>query len=616
MCGVAGWVGVGRFNDLGPMLDSLDHRGPESQGRWGGRAVSMGMTRLAVIDPDGGGQPVFDQGGHLVAVCNGEIYNHVELKRLLAKEGCSIDSNSDVAVIPHLYAIFGEDFVKLLRGMFAIALWDNLKQKLLLARDPLGEKPLYYIHSSQQLVFASEPRAFRACGWHGDPDFKSLQHVLARGYLPTDRGAWEGLRLVPPGSMTIFCQDKLRVDRYYEWLPQDDKLTESAVLPAIDSCLTKAVQSQLVADRPVGVFLSGGIDSTLVCAIASRSVAKKLKTFSIGFADKRLDESGFAREVSVFLGTDHNELIVHPDADELFGLWADAFDQPFADPSALPTLLLSDLTAQQVVVALSGDGGDEAFGGYERYAAAVLLQKGNQAWRVLGSRRDQLESISKTLAWRRLARLAQELRPFPSALARYASLVQAVPFDVCMQLWSDEVQDAFPITSIDILESVSPKYSATGTLPIDAMRTADMSTYLPGDLLMKVDRASMHYSLEVRAPFLDPDVLAVAARMPARSLLRGRTTKWALRQLAYQYVPRELVDRPKKGFSIPQADWLRGPFRNLARDILLGEKARHRGWFNTQGVQRLWDQHEAGTDRSRFLWPVLAIELWAQSWVD
>ena len=614
MCGIAGWAGSGDAADLDAMVGSLRHRGPDETGFWHGSEAALGIARLSIIDIAGGHQPVYSEDHSVVAVCNGEIYNFREIAAQLTSQGVILRSGSDVEVIPHLYRRYGLDFVHRLRGMFAIALWDDREHRLVLVRDRAGKKPLVYARQGERLLFASEARALLAAGWRSDANLKALDHVLAFACLPGGVGAWQGLHSLPPGHIGVWQHGNIRLERYWTWEP-GDHLPRSGLGETVESALEEAVKVRLVSERPLGAFLSGGIDSTIVTALMTRHHSGPVKTFSIGFDDPAFDESGYARGVAEYLGADHTELIVTPDPVAMFGQLAEAYDQPFADSSAIPTLLLSELASKDVVVALSGDGGDEGFGGYVRYQAAAMLQHLNPVWSATAMLADPLAAVAERAGQRRLARLTRHMTPMPNLGVRYRGLMEYQSAAVRETIWTPDARaEAQPALTDD--RFMAEWAAFTSDTALDHMRAMDVATYLPNDLLVKVDIASMAHSLEVRSPFLDQEVLALAARMPGDALIRGRTTKWILRQLAYRLVPRELVDRPKTGFGIPQASWLRGPLREMSHDLLLDTTARQRGWFDPAVVAGFLDEHDAGTNRDLYLWPMLMIEIWARRWLD
>lgn len=614
MCGIAGWAGPGDPRDLTAMVASLDHRGPDERGFWRDEHAALGIARLSIIDVAAGHQPVYSSDGSLVAVCNGEIYNYRKLADELATQGVLLKSASDVEVIPHLYQRHGLSFVKRLRGMFAIALWDGRGKRLVLARDRVGKKPLVYARDGERVAFASEARALLAAGWRAKADLQALDHVLAFACLPTEAGAWQGLQSLPPGHLGVWENGQMNLKRYWSWEP-GDYLPPVALGEAVEEGLEEAVKIRLVSERPLGAFLSGGIDSTIVTALMARHHSGPVKTFSIGFDDPAFDESGYAREVANYLGTDHTELVVTPDPVGMFARIAEAYDQPFADSSAIPTLLLCELASLNVTVALSGDGGDEGFGGYMRYRAAEVLQRLNPVWSTTSWLADPVATVAERAGQRRVARLARHMTPMPNLGVRYRGLMEYQSTGIRQSVWTPDALAAARPPATDARFQATWDACTTAS-PVDHMRAMDMATYLPDDLLVKVDIASMANSLEVRSPFLDQEVLALAARIPGNLLIRRRTTKWILRQLAYRLVPRELVDRPKAGFGIPQAAWLRGPLHEMSRDLLLDNTARQRGWFRPEVAERFLNEHQAGTNRDLYLWPMLMIEIWARRWLD
>lgn len=614
MCGIAGWAGTGDASELTAMVGSLEHRGPDERGFWQNQQAALGIARLSIIDVAGGHQPIFSGDGSVVTVCNGEIYNYQELAAELISQGVILRSGSDVEVIPHLYQRHGLDFVKRLRGMFAIALWDDQAKRLVLARDRVGKKPLVYARDEHRLLFASEARALLAAGWRAGTDLQALDHVLAFACLPSMSGAWQGLETLPPGHIGVWENGRIHLERYWLWKP-GNYLPKVGLGDKLEAALEEAVRIRLVSERPLGAFLSGGVDSTIVTALMARQHSGPLKTFSIGFEESAFDESRYARGVAEYLSTEHTELIVKPDPVAMLDMLANAYDQPFADSSAIPTLLLSELASRDVVVALSGDGGDEGFGGYVRYQAAALLQRLNPVWSATSAAAQPLGRLADRIGQRRLGHLAKHMTPASHLGVRYQRVMEYQPVDVRDMVWTQDALVQVRPASSDEAFQVIWKSCSSGS-PLDDMRAMDLVTYLPNDLLVKVDIASMAHSLEVRSPFLDHEVLALAARIPGDLLIRHRTTKWILRQLAYRLVPRELIDRPKTGFGIPQAAWLRGPLREVSRDLLLDRTAQQRGWFNHEVVKGFLDDHDAGINRDLYIWPMLMIENWARRWLD
>jgi asparagine synthase (glutamine-hydrolysing) len=615
VCGIVGIVGPHSASaNLLAMVGALNHRGPDENGCWCDDGVALGIARLSIIDVLGGHQPVFSNDRNVVAVCNGEIYNFAEIASELRSSGVSLSSDSDVEVIPHLYERYGLNFVHRLRGMFAIGLWDARKRQLVLARDRVGKKPLIYTQEGNGLLFASEARALIESGWHAEVNLQAVDHVLAFGTLPSRVGAWKGLKSLPPGHLGVWRDGHFRTERYWDWRP-GDYLPTKGLGSRVASALDEAVRVRLVSERPMGAFLSGGIDSTIVTALMARHHLGPVKTFSIGFEDPSVDESPYARAVADYLGTEHTELIVRPEPAEILAKLADAYDQPFADSSAVPTLMLAELASRDVVVALSGDGGDEGFGGYARYELVNLVSRLSRLLPLASLGTRPLGALAETFGQHRLGRLAQYISTNTDSLGLYQGLMQSLPLSLRNDVWTPEALRQVRTADTDASFGLKWDSLASGTV-LDQMRAMDMATYLPNDLLVKVDTASMSCSLEVRSPFLDQELLRIAARLPGDFLIRRRTTKWLLRQMAYQLVPRNLIDRPKAGFGIPRAAWLRGPFRDAARDLLLDDTARQRGWFNQATISRLLDDHDSGVNRDLYLWPLLMVEVWARRWVD
>ena len=595
------------------MLEALRHRGPDEVGIWTDQFAALGIARLSIIDVMNGHQPVFSSDRQIVAVFNGEIYNFQELAEKIRSRGGELRSNSDAEVIPHLYEQYGSDFVHHLRGMFAIALWDSKRQRLLLVRDRVGKKPLVFRRDTAGLIFASEARALLTTGWRPDANLNALNHVLAFGYLPEGQGAFQGLESLPPGHIATWENGELTLERYWSWEPQP-QLDPSDVMPVLKEVLEDAVRIRMVSERPVGAFLSGGVDSSLITALMVRNHPQTIKTFSIGFEDKEYDESQYASAVARHLGTDHTALRLNPEPDLILQRLVDTYDQPFADPSAIPTMLLCDLARQDVVVALSGDGGDEAFGGYERYLATPIMQRLNPLLRLLAPFARVAASGARKRHQRKLSRILEEMRGQQSIIDRYLAIMSMMDSESRQALWnSDAVEQLQLLAPEQSFEAIW--WESDHLLPLRRMQHQDLRTYLPGDLLVKVDIASMATSLEVRSPFLDQEVLRVAASLPDGALIQGRHTKWALRQLAMELLPPDLMQRRKQGFGVPVAKWLRGPLRDMMLDTLLGGDAWVRDWFEIQHMESLLTRHMAGEDLHKDIWPVLLIELWARRWI-
>ncbi len=619
MCGIAGRVGqeVGFFPLLKKMTDSIRHRGPDEEGFYVAPGVELGSRRLAIIDVAEGQQPISIEDGKVTVSFNGEIYNFQELRKRLIEGGHHLKTKSDTEVIAWLYLLEGTDFVRHLRGMFAIALWDAREQKLILIRDRLGKKPLLYrIRPDGGLDFASEARALLVAGAPKEPDLVALDFVMTFGYAPPPMTGFRSIAALSPGHMLIWQDKKVTIEQY--WKFDSSKKTVFEVQDAISQTkelLEESVVLRLISERPIGVLLSGGIDSTLVAAFAAKNLTSKLNTFSIGFEDPAFDESGYAAEVAKRLGTQHHQLIVKPDPELLVRTMAKTLDRPFADSSILPTFMVSEFARSQVVVALGGDGGDEGFGGYSRYQLVDRMQSMNSLLRIASPISPIVRRLAFQTGDQRLSRLAGGLRTYGSTQARYMAFVSLVhrnereklrlkvspshPSGLDPAIWFKEIWDGA---------------SARGKL--DRPLAVDIETYLPEDLNFKTDIASMANSLELRSPFQDHKLIEFSGKISENIRFQGGQTKYILKQIAKDFVPADLVDRKKMGFGIPRARWMRNELRPLVAEVLLGSSAVQRGWFKQTEVRRQIDLHNRGLDRDRILWPLFAIEMWAQNWLD
>jgi asparagine synthase (glutamine-hydrolysing) len=575
------------------MNDAIVHRGPDHGAVASyGRCV-LGYRRLAIIDLATGDQPVENERGDVAAVFNGEIYNFRALRRELEAKGHHIRGTGDSPLIPHAYEEWGLDFVARLEGMFALALWDRAEERLVLARDRLGKKPLVWARLPDGTVaFASETKALlQLPELPRELDLGELDAFLALQYVP--RSGLRAVEKVPPGSFAVFGGSDVRVERY--WRPRP-AAGDGDWVERVRTEVTAAVRRRLVADVPLGALLSGGLDSSIVVAAMAAASPEPVRTFTIGFPDRRYDERPYARAVAERFGTRHEELEVDP-GPELLERVAEAFDEPFGDEAALPTLLVCEATRRHVTVALVGDGGDEAFGGYQRYRAHELAGRvprfaaaaGRSALGVVpAARREPRSTLFR--ARRFLDAAAQP------ATERYARLVEVFPLELRRSLWTDE---AFA-------------HAAAAMLPHDPdLRVVDIESYLPGDLLPKADIASMAVSLELRAPFLDHHVVELGLALPPE-LARG---KEALRQAFGSELPAETTRRGKTGFGVPLDSWFRGELRPMAEDLLLG--GRDRGLFRRDTLERLLREHaDRRADHGHRLWCLCALELWQRRYVD
>lgn len=614
MCGIVGGVGPSApvRIEFEKCLDSIHHRGPDERGRYFGDKSTLGICRLAIIDVGGGQQPVSNESDSIHLVFNGEIYNYLALRNMLLEKGHTFRSQGDSEVIVHLYEEVGLDFVKHLRGMFALAIWDARDQSLVLARDHMGKKPLWYtITSDGSLFFASEVKALRAAGVKTTFRKSTISEVMQFGYVNAPRSAFEEIFQLPPANVGVWHDGKWSVAPY--WSPNFSKVNSISFEDAkaeTERLIKVAVERRLISERPLGSFLSGGFDSTVVTAYMSELMTSKVKTFSIGFDEARYDESGYARAVASHLGTDHTEERLTPDPVFLLQTLSATLDQPFADSSIIPTFMLSQFARREVVVALGGDGGDEVFGGYDRYLAAPIMQKLNPLL-ALASPFAQNESLMGRVQSRKLRRILSQVQTHTSLASRYKSVLSLGQDGELQKLLTGD------FTSHEESSEFVTSFSRQGARDdLSRMIRSDFENYLPGDLLVKADMATMANSLELRSPLLDVDLVEWAISLPSSFKVKGRESKHILKEIARSLVPATLVDRPKMGFAIPRADWLRSGLRTMAFDLLTDPTARGRGWFNPAEVDRVLKDHMSGRDRDNLLWPMLSLELWARAWLD
>jgi len=592
------------------MSATLVQRGPDSDGSYVEGPVGLAARRLAIIDLATGDQPIVNEAHGITVVQNGEIYNYRELKRELQRDRHRFWTNGDTEVLTHLYAVHGERFVDRLRGMFAIALWDAERQRLVLARDRYGIKPLYYREADGELAFASELRALP----RGEIDLDALEAFLAFNSVPGPLTIFREVRKLQPGHVLTWENGRVELTRYARPAPvAADEVRhdeEAELVEELRARLRDSVRAHLVSDVPVGVLLSGGIDSSVLAALAAEELSEPLRTFSIGFEERSFDELADARLVAERYGTDHHELVLRPDAALLLPALADAFDEPFADSSALPTYLVSQLAAGEVKVALSGEGGDELFGGYYTYAADLLAERAGWTARFLRPVVERLPSSSARASFDYKAKRFVRAAHLPP-LERHHGWKEIFSQDARAEL--TDRRGAF-----DPVDLLRERFEETGEAELLArLQDVDLGTYLVDDLLVKTDRASMAHSLEARVPFLDSVVTNFALSLPSRHKVRGLRKKVLLRKAAEPLVPGELLRRRKRGFSIPAAAWLRGELEPFARETLSRETLCRQGFFRPEVVTRLLEDHVAGReDLSRQLWGLLAFTLWHERHVE
>jgi len=643
MCGLTGIWRRGRACEahalaaqVRAMADTLEHRGPDDAGVWtdAARGIGLGHRRLSILDlSPAGHQPMVSSDGAFVIAYNGEVYNFRELRAELEQRGHAFNGGSDTEVILAAIVEWGlEAAVRRLIGMFAFALWDAREHALHLVRDRLGIKPLYWTCSDGLALFGSELKALRSCDdWQPRVDRDALAAYMRHGYVPAPWTIYERVRKIEPGCIVTLCErGEPREHRYWSAFDvamagaqRRDAASEAERLDELDTLLRDAVRRRMIADVPVGAFLSGGIDSSTVVALMQAESSTKVRTFSIGFDVAGYDEARHAKAVAAHLGTEHTELYVEPQhARDVIPDIPEMFDEPFADSSQVPTYLVSELTRRHVTVALSGDGGDELFAGYNRYRHALNLCR-------------QAAAIPAPL--RRCASAA--LRAVPPAV--FDAVSNLLPSRLSVPQAGHKAHKLAAILDADErsiylgLVSLWPQPSQVvpgsrehrgalwdESLPsrfadrVEYMQYLDTVTYLPDDILTKVDRASMRVSLEARVPLLDHRVVEFASALPQRMKLRGGTTKWALRQVLDRYVPRALVERPKMGFGVPIDHWLRGPLSEWADDLLAPQALEADGFLDAAPVREKWAQHRAGTHNWQYLlWNVLVFQSWRSRWL-
>jgi asparagine synthase (glutamine-hydrolysing) len=622
VCGIVGWVGRAPDNDLlRRMTASLVHRGPDDEGYFVTDDVALGIRRLAIIDVDQGRQPIFNEDGSIATIFNGEIYNFTDLRQRLTASGHRFKTNSDTETIVHLYEEFGERCVEHLRGMFAFAIWDAPARKLVLARDRLGKKPLLYRLAGQELTFASELKALmadRSLVRNIDP--QAVHHYLTYQYVPAPWSIIDGVKKLPPGHVLVYQDGNARLTRYWrlEFQPKRHYEDQDAI-EETRRLVREATGIRLASERPLGVFLSGGVDSAIVVAAASEQ-AQAIQTFSVGFDNPRYDERRLAEATSKHFGTAHHELIIGREIIDRVPTICSHFDEPFADPSAIPTFELARWAREHVVVALTGDGGDEAFGGYDRYRVVNALAHHrlfswslSRAARVLNRGIPRGDRHSRA---GRLWRLVTYLQGDPES-GYLNNLSAFTDSEKKSGLYTQEFANSgLDARSEDLTAKLLHESNEAALDPVDTAICADVQTYLPGDLLVKLDTATMANSLEARSPFLDHVVMEFAARLRPNLKVRDKTGKYLLKQAGNGWIPDEILRARKKGFGVPIAEWLRGPLQGLMRDALADSVARQRGYFRPEAVDALIDKHQNGWDLSNQLWPLVQFELWCRAVVD
>lgn len=621
MCGIIGVVmAPGQpppAPELGWRMNAvIQHRGPDDGGLHHDDQAVLGMRRLAVIDVAGGHQPMYAADQQVCLVFNGEIYNFRELRSELERDGHVFASSGDTEVILHGYLRHGADIFAKLDGMFAIAIWDRRDRSLLLARDRWGEKPLYYSDNGQRLLFGSEMKSLlQAPDCPRTLNEPALQAYLSYGYVPAPLAIFSGVHKLPPAHYLRYTGGQISIHRYWaaSFAPQS-RLSETEAAQTLETLLRRAVSSRLIADVPFGAFLSGGLDSSTIVALMAQHSSQPVKTFSIGFAEAQYSELEDARRVALHLGTEHHELVVEPDAVALLHKLIWHFDEPFADASAVPTYLVSQLARRHVTMVLTGDAGDELFGGYDRYLRLLKLERLGLLQTPAAALLRIVGGLTPDPYGKRMQRVAERLRlPFQQ---RYLSGVALMRPDTVARLRATTPATTADHYRLPMLELPGADLNA-GDSVLDRAVAIDLQSYLPDDILVKVDRMAMANSLEGRSPFLHPELAQFALHLPPSLRIRDGRGKYLLRQVAQKWLPPRAISKPKQGFAIPLPVWFRGPLRTLASDTFSSRRFSERGLIAPAAANALLNEHQSGAvDHSEALWQILCLELWAQRFID
>ncbi len=627
MCGI---VGVANANSrsvdrevLEKMNACIVHRGPDDDGFYVNENVGLAMRRLSIIDVAHGKQPMRNEAKTAWIVFNGEIYNFQELKKDLEKEGDKFYTNCDTEVILHLYDRYGADCVQHLRGMFAFAIWDERKKSLFIARDRIGKKPLLYSHQPNgDLIFGSEFQALLAHpSVSREVNNEAIHHYLSYICVPAPLTAYRQIRKLEPAHWLEWKDGEIKTERY--WLPNFNKkikISEPEAEEETMRLMREATKMRMISEVPLGAFLSGGVDSSMVVALMAQESATPVKTFSIGFEEEDFSELKYAKRVAEHIGAEHHEFIVKPDATEILPTLVEHYGEPYADSSAIATYYVARETRKHVTVALNGDGGDESFAGYERYFAMRLAEKYNRLPAFL--RGNLVEKVFNLVPTSEIKRSrARDVKRFLKAASlpkveRYFQWVSAIDRETKQNLYTEDFSRQ--VSEFDSAQFLQTWFSkANGMSIVDATMSTDQMTYLPNDLLVKVDIASMAVSLEARSPFLDHKVIEFAASLPEAIKIRGTETKYLLKKVASRVVPPEVLYRKKIGFGVPLTHWFRGALKDYLREVLLSEKSLKRGLVKPEAVRNFVEQHTTGKqDFTNQLWTLLMLELWFQRFID
>jgi asparagine synthase (glutamine-hydrolysing) len=635
MCGFVGFFEPGGFvsssseDTLYQMRDKLIHRGPDDGGVWFDGEAGIGLThrRLSIIDlTEAGHQPMISKTGRYVIVFNGEIYNHLDLRQRLEKrEIVKWVGYSDTETLLASIEVLGvEQTLKETVGMFAFALWDRKTHTLILARDRMGEKPLYYGWQGRVLLFGSELKSLKI-----HPDFQNelnsevLPLYMRHGYIPAPSSIWKGIRKLMPGTFVVFGSSDfgvIPISKSYWSLSEAIKVnqnnsfkgTEAQAIDELEILLSNSIKGQQLSDVPIGAFLSGGVDSSTIVSLMQAQSTKPIKTFTIGFNEEEFNESKHAKLISDHLGTDHHEMILTPkDSLDIIPNLSQIFDEPFGDSSAIPTLLVAKLAKQHVTVSLSGDAGDELFGGYERYSK---FERWNNQVSLIPSVFRQPLSAAIRIAPLKFSNFGKRHQKLLAEIL--ASKNPTKLYSLLTSHWLDGDNVVIDKTEANYWLN-NNSFDKSLNDPLDYVMLADAMTYLPDDILVKVDRAAMAVSLETRVPMLDHRIVEWSLSLPQNLKTRGINAKWVLRKLLYKHVPEKLIERPKMGFGVPIGSWLRGPLKDWAEDLLDPNRMMQEGFFNVNPIQEKWKEHKLGINNWEYhLWDVLMFQSWLRTQID
>ncbi len=627
MCGIVGFVYANDRAADRSIVESMNraiaHRGPDEDGFYVEKNVALGMRRLSIIDLASGQQPIYNEDRTKVIVFNGEIYNYQEVRESLIKLGHKFYTRSDTEVVIHLYQEYGPEGLQYLRGMYAFAIWDEAERLLFLARDRVGKKPILYSHQPNgDLIFGSE---FQAVLKHPavarEVDNEAIDHYLSFLCVPAPMTAFRSIRKLEPGHWLKWKDGKIETRRY--WQPDFSKkitISEEEAIEETTRILRESTRLRMISEVPLGAFLSGGVDSSTIVALMAQESSQPVKTFSIGFEEQDFSELKYAKRVAEHVGAEYHEFIVRPNALEIIPTLVDHYGEPYADSSAIPTYYVSKETRKHVTVALNGDGGDESFAGYERYAAMRIAEKYARVPSPL--RKAFIEAPIGVLPTSELRRSRiRDAKRFLKAAnlprnERYLRWMSTFNRDAKNELYTNDFRGSLDaVDPIGILDHWFTRADGIGT--VDSTMLTDQMTYLPNDLLVKVDIASMANSLEARSPFLDHKLIEFAASLPEKLKMRGFETKSLLKKVAARLVPREVVYRRKMGFGVPVGKWFRGEMKDFVKDILLSETSRRRGIVRPEILERYVVEHTTGLrDHSFQIWTLLMLELWFQRFID